>query len=118
MESPGSFEITSTVPLKVNFVICSQVVRKTEKTRGSAEKQVIFNEALKKTVEEKDRVISELEAQLNQISGRGQSNSADLESQLAQVSRYTIHQSNSADLESQLAQVSRYTIHQSNSAQT
>ena len=96
-ESPGSCEITCAVPLKlifhvyspfkVNICICSQIVRKTEKTRGSAEKQVIFNEALKKTVEEKDRVISELEAQLNQISGRGQSNSADLESQLAQVSR-------------------------------
>ena len=63
-----------------------QAVRKSEKLRGSAERQVVFNEALRRAVEDKDRRIGELEAELRTLQGgRGQA-ASDLETQLAEVS--------------------------------
>jgi len=69
-------------------------ILKTEKLRNEAEKQVIFNEAIKKAVEDKDHRIRDLEARLQLRQDRGQN--SDLEDQLAQVAR------KNAQLESEL----------------
>ena len=63
-------------------------VRNTERLRNSAEKQVVFNEAIRKVVEEKDKKIEGLELSLTQKTQRdNQSMLNTLEEQLAEVQR-------------------------------
>eukprot|EP00092_Neocalanus_flemingeri_P034467 GFUD01037478.1.p1 GENE.GFUD01037478.1~~GFUD01037478.1.p1 ORF type:complete len:1402 (+),score=479.73 GFUD01037478.1:84-4289(+) len=63
-------------------------VRNTERLRNSAEKQVVFNEAIRKVVEEKDKKIEGLEISLTQKAQRdNQSMLNTLEEQLAEVQR-------------------------------
>merc|ERR1711962_1608738 len=81
------------------FEATVQDIRKSEKLRNSAEKQVIFNEAIKKAVQEKDKKIEELDLKLANQHNRGQH--SDLESQLAEVSR------KNAQLESELREANQ-----------
>ena len=62
--------------------------RSKEKLRSSAENQVMFNEAIRKVIEEKDKKIDTLEKSLNdKTSSSQQSLLLALEEQLAQVQR-------------------------------
>ena len=62
--------------------------RSKEKLRSSAENQVMFNEAIRKVIEEKDKKIDTLERSLNdKTSSSQQSLLLALEEQLAQVQR-------------------------------
>ena len=73
--------------------------RSKEKLRSSAENQVMFNEAIRKVIEEKDKKISSLEKSLNEkMSSNNQSLILTLEDQLAEVQR------NNAQLESELSE--------------
>jgi len=73
--------------------------RSKEKLRSSAENQVMFNEAIRKVIEEKDKKISSLELSLNEkMSSNNQSLLRTLEDQLAEVQR------NNAQLESELSE--------------
>ena len=73
--------------------------RSKEKLRSSAENQVMFNEAIRKVIEEKDKKISSLELSLNEkMSPSNQSLIRTLEDQLAEVQR------NNAQLESELSE--------------
>lgn len=63
-------------------------IKNSKKLRDSAEKQVVFNEAIRKVVEEKDKKIEGLEMSLNQKTQRdNQSMLNTLEEQLAEVQR-------------------------------
>ena len=63
-------------------------VRNTERLRNSAEKQVVFNEAIRKVVGEKDKKIEGLELSLTRKTQRdNQSMLNTLEEQLAAVQR-------------------------------
>ena len=73
--------------------------RSKEKLRSSAENQVMFNEAIRKVIEEKDKKISSLELSLKEkMSPNNQSLIQTLEDQLAEVQR------NNAQLESELSE--------------
>ena len=73
--------------------------RSKEKLRSSAENQVMFNEAIRKVIEEKDKKISSLEKSLqDKMSSNNQSLIRTLEDQLAEVQR------NNAQLESELSE--------------
>merc|ERR1719219_386997 len=73
--------------------------RSKEKLRSSAENQVVFNEAIRKVIEEKDKKISSLEKSLqDKMSSNNQSLIRTLEDQLAEVQR------NNAQLESELSE--------------
>ena len=64
-------------------------IKNNKKLRESAEKQVVFNEAIRKVVEEKDKKIEGLEMSLSQRTQRdNQSMLNTLEEQLAEVQRY------------------------------
>jgi len=72
-------------------------IKKSEKLRNGAEKQVMFNEAIRKAVDEKDRQIEELENRLLITRGNQERTQfSDLELQLGEVSR------KNAQLESEL----------------
>jgi len=76
--------------------------RRAEKLRSEAEKQVIFNEAIRKAVEEKEQKIASLQAELLHHSQNTQHTTAsDLECELAQVSR------RNAQLESELREANQ-----------
>ena len=63
-------------------------IKSNKKLRESAEKQVVFNEAIRKVVEEKDKKIEGLEMSLSQRTQRdNQSMLNTLEEQLAEVQR-------------------------------
>ena len=63
-------------------------MRNAEKLRSSAEKQVIFNEAIRKAVETKDKQIEDLETSLAQKTQRdNQAMVNTLEEQMADVQR-------------------------------
>ena len=63
-------------------------IKNHKKLRESAEKQVVFNEAIRKVVEEKDKKIEGLEMSLSQRTQRdNQSMLNTLEEQLAEVQR-------------------------------
>ena len=63
-------------------------IKNNKKLRESAEKQVVFNEAIRKVVEEKDKKIEGLEMSLSQRTQRdNQSMLNTLEEQLAEVQR-------------------------------
>ena len=67
-------------------------IKNNKKLRESAEKQVVFNEAIRKVVEEKDKKIEGLEMSLSQRTQRdNQSMLNTLEEQLAEVQRYCIN---------------------------
>ena len=73
--------------------------RSKEKLRSSAENQVMFNEAIRKVIEEKDKKISSLELSLNEkLNPNNQSLIRTLEDQLAEVQR------TNAQLESELSE--------------
>ena len=63
-------------------------IRNSERLRNSAEKQVVFNEAIRKVVEEKDKKIEGLELSLAQKTQRdNQTMLNTLEEQMAEVQR-------------------------------
>ena len=63
-------------------------MKNSKKLRDSAEKQVVFNEAIRKVVEEKDKKIEGLEMSLNQKTQRDNRSMLNtLEEQLAEVQR-------------------------------
>lgn len=63
-------------------------IKNSKKLRDSAEKQVVFNEAIRKVVEEKDKKIEGLEMSLNQKTQRDNRSMLNtLEEQLAEVQR-------------------------------
>jgi len=77
-------------------------IKSSKKLRDSAEKQVVFNEAIRKVVEEKDKKIEGLEMSLNQKTQRNnQSMLNTLEEQLAEVQR------KNAQLESELREANQ-----------